>query len=356
VTRESFIDRHNLELAFLLAGTIRSGLLEGMRGSQPQQADAIARNAGTDPRASRIVLDALAAAGIVEQTDEGYRLSPEGQAHLVDPGPDFERNSILLQVSKMQSWLGLPDSIRTGRPVRRDPVKADRRSYLSAMGERDPAVAAEIVERVLAYGGHMETMLDVGGAVGHMAKRFSDCGVRATLLDREETIPVAREFLGAAAEDIALVAADYTEGLPEGPFDLIYFGNVYHIYPPETNARVTKNAFASLRPGGTIAIQDLVAGRSPRAATFGVNMLVATQDGGIWTEEQHRDWLSAAGFEWIEVIDLASTSQLVLGRRPLLAPVHDGSVPSGDPAGARRGNGSTRGGAKGDGEEAPLEE
>jgi 3-hydroxy-5-methyl-1-naphthoate 3-O-methyltransferase len=329
MTRRSFVDRHSIELAFLLAGVIRSGLLEGMSGVAFRSAGEIARAAGTDARASRIVLDALASEGIAERSTAGYRLSPEGRAHLVDLGSELERNSILLQVNKMESWLALPESIRTGRPAPRDPVKADRRSYLSAMGERDPVVAAEIVERVLAYGGRMETMLDVGGAVGHMAKRFSDCGVRATLLDREETMPVARDFLGSAVENIALVAGDYTQGLPPGPFDLIYLGNVYHIYPPETNARVTKNAFASLNPGGTMAIQDLVAGRSPRAAMFGVNMLIATQDGGIWTEEQHRAWLSGAGFERIEVVDLSSGSQLVLGRRPTAPASSNKAVPYG---------------------------
>jgi hypothetical protein len=96
----------------------------------------------------------------------------------------------------------------------------------------------------------------------------------------------------------------------------VYFGNVYHIYSPQTNARVSREAFSMVSPGGTIAIQDHIWGRSPEAAMFAVNMLRSTVDGGVWTEEQHREWLSGAGFEDIEVIELQTTpAQLVLARR-----------------------------------------
>ncbi len=147
-------------------------------------------------------------------------------------------------------------------------------------------------------------MLDVGGAVGHVARHFSRCGVRATLFDRENVLPMAREFLGSEGADIALVGGDFTQSLPAGPFDLVYLGNVYHIYGPGTNARVTREVFSVLSPGGTIAIQDLVLGRSRRAALFAVNMLQATEDGGVWTEAQYREWLTAAGFARVEILDL----------------------------------------------------
>jgi SAM-dependent methyltransferase len=185
------------------------------------------------------------------------------------------------------------------------------------MGERDPEVLDEIVKRCFAYAGAIRTMLDVGGAVGHLARHFSRRGVKATLFDREETLPLAREFLGVDADSIALIGGDYTRSLPTGTFDLVYFGNVYHIYGPETNARVTREAFAITAPGGTIAIQDYVLGRSVKAALFAVNMLRSTEDGEVWTEDQHRVWLSEAGFASIETVDLdAGSGQLILARRP----------------------------------------
>jgi SAM-dependent methyltransferase len=160
-------------------------------------------------------------------------------------------------------------------------------------------------------------MVDIGGAVGHLARAFSRCGVRATLFDRPAVIPIAREFLGGEVRDIALLEGDFTEALPRGPFDLVYFGNVYHIYGPETNARVTREAFSAVSPGGTIAIQDYVWGRSARAAIFAVNMLQATDDGGVWSEAQFRQWLAETGFVRVEVFDLETAgTQLILAGRP----------------------------------------
>jgi SAM-dependent methyltransferase len=334
--KTSLIDRGSVERLLLLAGALRSGLVDALAAGGAVSAEEVAGAAETDIRATRTVLEALVAEGVVERLAEAgavgaagdagdsaaavrYRLSALGRAHLVDEGPELERSGLLHQVNKLRGWLDLPEVIRTGRPLPRDPAKRDMHSFASAMGERDTDVLDEILERCLAYAGPIRTMLDVGGAVGHVARHFSRCGVRATLLDREKVLPVAREFLGSEVDDIALVGGDYTQSLPPGPFDLVYLGNVYHIYGPATNARVTREVFSILSAGGTIAIQDHVWGRSVRAALFAVNMLQATEEGGVWTEAEYRGWLADAGFGQIETSDLQTTAaQLILGRRPRL--------------------------------------
>jgi SAM-dependent methyltransferase len=325
--KNSLVDGAVVERLLLIVGALRSGLVDALSTGDALTAEEVARRAETDPRASRIVLEALATEGVVERLggtseDPGdgsvlYRLSSLGRAHLVDQGPDLERFGLMHQVNKLRGWLDLPEVIQTGRPLPRDPARRDIRSMVGAMGERDPAMLDEIVERCLAYSGPVRTMLDVGGAVGHVARHFSRCGLRATLFDRESVLPLAREFLGREAGEIALIGGDFTQSLPAGPYELVYLGNVLHIYGPATNRRVIQEVFSILSPGGTIAIQDHVWGRSPRAARFAVNMLQATEEGGVWTEGQYRDWLTAAGLVKIEVLDLETASaQLVLGTRP----------------------------------------
>jgi hypothetical protein len=320
--RTSLVDRRSVERLLLLAGALRSGLIDALAGGDGLSTGQVADLAGADPRATGIVLEALVAEEVVERSaglgeTALYRLSPLGRAHLVNEGPDLERSGLLHQVSKMRGWLELPEVIRTGKAPPRDGVKHDLRTMVSAMGERDPAVLDEIVQKCLACAGTVRTMVDVGGAVGHLARHFSRRGVTASLFDREEVLPLAREFLGAEADGIALIGGDFTISLPAGPYDLVYFGNVYHIYSPETNARVTQEAFSATAPGGTIAIQDYLWSRSSGAAMFAVNMLRATEEGGVWTEAQHRRWLGDAGFVDIKVLDLETNqTQLVLARRP----------------------------------------
>jgi SAM-dependent methyltransferase len=146
----------------------------------------------------------------------------------------------------------------------------------------------------------------------------SRCGVRATLFDRPAVMPIAEEFLGDEAKDIALVGGDLTAALPPGPFDLVLLANVLHIYDPEINARVIREAYDIVTPGGVIAIQNYLWGRGRRSAMFAVNMLQSAENGGVWSEAMYRGWLSDAGFAKIETFDLETgDSQLMLATRPL---------------------------------------
>ena len=320
--KASLVDRGAVERLLLLGAALRSGLVDALGSGEALSAEHIAMVAGTDGQATRIVLEALVAEGIVQRVLESegggfYALTPQGKAHLVDDGPELERAAILHRVNRLRGWLELPEVIRTGSPVPRDPKKKDVRSMVSAMGERDPELVSEIVDLCLSLAGDIKTVLDVGGAVGHVAREFTRRGVQATLFDREDVIPIAHEFLGEEAASVTMIAGDFTESLPPGSYDLVYFGNVFHIYGPETNAKVSRDALSVTSPGGLVAVQDYVWGRSLGAAMFAVNMLQSTKDGGVWTEAEYRGWLSKAGFVNIDVLDLENAgTQVIVGQRP----------------------------------------
>jgi hypothetical protein len=60
----------------------------------------------------------------------------------------------------------------------------------------------------------------------------------------------------------------------------------------------------ALVPGGLIAIRDFVRGISKGTALFAVNMLAITQLGNTYSEDEYREWLSAAGFEEAELLPI----------------------------------------------------
>ena|SRR5436190_19977354 len=90
-----------------------------------------------------------------------------------------------------------------------------------------------------------------------------------------------------AAAGISAVGGDFNEELPEGPFDAAYLGSVSHIYGSEENQALMKKVAESLAPGRLIAIRDFVRGISKGAALFAVNMLVNTESGNTYSEEQY---------------------------------------------------------------------
>ncbi len=318
----SLVDRREVQKLLVLAGALRAGLVDALADGGPQTAEEVAARARSDRRATHIVLDALADLGILTVDDGRFRLTDEARRHLVEPGPDLERASLLHQTSIVRGWLDLPSIIQTGRPPRAlGGGTRDLRSFVRTMAEGDPGILEEIVDRCLAYAGDhpVRAMVDAGGAVGHVALTFAHRGVAATLCDRPEVLEEAERYLAERgnAGAVDLTACDFRDSLPDGPFDLAYLGNVFHIYGPATNLSVSRLVFGKLAPGGVIAIRDLVYERTPRSALFAVNMLQATEEGGVWTEEQYRGWLAEAGFTEVTVIDLErAQNQLVLGRRP----------------------------------------
>lgn len=338
----SLIDRHEVEKLLVLAAGIRSGLVDAIAEPGGRTAEEAARVLDGDRRACAVMLEALVEVGVAQRgtgrSPEAYELTALGRAHLIDPppgvppAPELERSSLLHQAHKFEGWLRLADIVKKGRASadpafqagtadgadvpRRTPTRL--RAFVRTMGEGDPAVPDEVVARCLDYAGPgAGDMIDVGGAVGHMARLFADKGLKATLFDRPEVLPEAREFLGERAEGIVMEGGDFTKAIPVGPYDLAYLGNVYHIYGPSTLAALTRRVYSSLRPGGVICIRDFVWERSPRAAMFAVNMLQATVEGGVWRESEYAEWLEAAGFTDVRFVDLElARNQLVLGRRP----------------------------------------
>lgn len=318
----SLVDRGAVERLLVLAAALEAGLIDALATGEALSAQHIAMVAGTDARASRVVLDALVVEGVVQrvlESEDGsfYALTPLGKQHLADPGPELERATLLHRANRVRGLLELPEVIRKGKPSKRDADKSNLRGMAAAVAEQGADMIEEITDLCLSLASETRTMLDVGGAVGHVARQFARKGVKATLLERDEVLPVARETLGIDASSIKMVAGDYTVSFPPGVFDLVYFGNVYHRHGPQTNARLSAAAAAAISPGGLIAIQDYVWDRSQGAAMFAVNMLQSTVDGGVWTEEQFRQWLGEAGFINIDVLDLKNSgTQLIIGQRP----------------------------------------
>ena len=241
-TLHALVDRREVQKLLVLAGAMRAGLVDALATAGRSYSGGGGRAAGTDGRATRIVLDALLDLGIVEGEEGGLRLTEEARRHLVEPGPDLERDSILHQTSIVRGWLELPDIIRKGRPP--EGVGGggrDLRAFVRTMAEGDPAILEEIVDRCLGYAGEgrVSSVLDVGGAVGHVALTFARRDVAATVCDRPPVLEEARLYQEERGEAgaVGLSPCDFRVALPAGPFDLVYLGNVYHIYGPRTNSR-----------------------------------------------------------------------------------------------------------------------
>lgn len=298
-----------------VVAALETGLLGALAdGATPAAA---AAEAGLDPRASRIVADALADVGLLEPAGAGrLRATASGRA-LLSAGPDEPdpAAALFLRARAIRSHLALPDVLRSGRPA--DDVSGgsadERRRFMRAM--RD--VTAPRIAEVLAAVGPPPPggrLLDVGGAPGVHARAFARDGWDVTVQDLPGTLELGSPEL--VPHGIACVAGDATEALAPGPWDAVHLGNIVHLLDRPAAAALVARAGAAVRRGGLLLISEVLGDRSPQGPSFAVMMLVSTPGGDAWDEDDYRGWMAASGCPTERVVPVqGGWHHLLIGRR-----------------------------------------
>lgn len=94
---------------------------------------------------------------------------------------------------------------------------------------------------------------------------------------------------------------DYTtDDLPKG-FDLVFLSAIIHSNSLDINQSLIKKCYSTLNHKGKIIIQDWIMNHDrtqPTAgAIFAINMLVGTEAGDCYTEQEVSEMLDRAGFK-----------------------------------------------------------
>ncbi len=273
---------------------------------KPHTAKQLSGRLGCDSRALAILLDALAAMGLIEKRDGAYRTPPEAAPFLSGESPRSVIPMILHAAHLWESWSDLTPIIRGTEPSQAPASSARDADELSAFIGAMHVVGLPLAERIVAVigPGTARNLLDVGGASGTYTLAFLRAApeMKATLFDRPEVIPMARARLAEAGllDRVRLAAGDfYRDELPVG-HDLALLSAIIHQNSPQENRELFGKMFRALVPGGRIVIRDHIMDpdrRAPRdGAIFAVNMLVNTEGGSTYTFEEVREWLEEAGF------------------------------------------------------------
>ncbi len=258
---------------------------------------AAARNA--DPRGLSILLDALAAMGLLEKSAEGWRTPASLAPLLASSGERSLLPLALHSVNLWDRWSRLTEKVAGERPAAGD---GWTRSFIGAMH----AIAAPQADALVAAvgPGGARRLLDVGGGPGTYTLAFLRAvpELRATLFDLPDVVEIARENAARAGllDRVGLVAGDLrTDALPGG-HDLAFVSAIVHMLGADGNVALFRKVLDALVPGGRIVVRDHVMSpdrTAPRAgALFAVNMLVGTESGGTYTFEELSAWLAEAGF------------------------------------------------------------
>jgi predicted O-methyltransferase YrrM len=273
---------------------------------KPSSAGDLAGRLHADPRGLTILLDALAAMGLLLKRDATYRTAPEIAPFLTDKSPRSVLPMILHAAHLWESWSDLTPIVKgagfTEAPASEARDADELRAFIGAMHVVGTPLAQKIVAAVDP--GQARNLIDVGGASGTYTIAFLKAApeLKATLFDRPAVIPMARERMAEAGmlDRVRLVAGDFYRNELPGGHDLALLSAIIHQDSPEENVDLFRKVFRAVVSGGRIVIRDHVMEpdrTEPKdGAIFAVNMLVNTEGGSTYTCDEIRSWLVEAGF------------------------------------------------------------
>ncbi len=292
-------------------------------GSTAEQA---AKKAGSNPRATAMLMNALAAMGLLGKQGETFRNAPAAGRYFAAGSKDYARPGLLHAAHLWRSWSTLTECVRAGTAVARQesrgPVEDWTQAFIAAMhrnaGERAPLVVRTVgVERV-------ERMVDVGGGSGAYSIAFAKANskLHSEILDLPEVLSIAQGHIreGGLEARISTRPGDLRRDAFGGGHQLVFISAICHMLNETENLDLMKRSFQALSSGGRVVVQDFILEpdrTAPRfAALFALNMLVGTRGGSSYTEEEYAGWLREAGFSAIERVRLPGPTGLMIGTRP----------------------------------------
>jgi (2Fe-2S) ferredoxin/precorrin-6B methylase 2 len=285
----------------------------------------VAQSISTDPRATEMLLNALAAMRMLAKQERVFRNTPTTARYFAEGSKDNARHGLLHLAHIWHRWSTLTDCVRTGASVSRqergERGEAWTRAFITAMhriaAERAPlvvqAVGAERVERLLDVGG--------GSAAYSIAFAKASEKLHATVLDLPTVLPITQGHINEAglAARVETRAGDLRHDRLGTGFNLVLASAICHMLSPEENQDLLRRCFEALAPEGRLVIQDFILESdktAPKhAALFALNMLVGTEAGSTCSGEEYTAWMHEAGFQEVRQIRLPGPSSLMVGVR-----------------------------------------
>jgi len=295
---------------------IFSAIGEGFKSSE-----VVSRRIGARQKSTERLLNALCAMGFLRK-ENGLFANTEASVRYLTKGSDDYLSRIGHMLNLYRSWGTLTEAVKAGTSVLAREYDPDSLvHFIEAMHHRAKKTADELIANISLAG--VKRVLDVGGGSGVYSMAFVRANPRleAIVFDLPRVTELTLKYISqeGLSQRIATIDGDYNKDDFGSGYDIVFMSAIVHINTYDENVRLIKKAYHSLNPGGRIIIQDhIMEGdrTSPvRGALFALNMLVNTQGGDTYTEDEMREWLTKAGCADIKRIKTGMENDLIIGVR-----------------------------------------
>jgi SAM-dependent methyltransferase len=301
--------RFAADAAFAMLAGMQLDVFTPLR-SGPMTADELSNALGVGAERLRLLLYCLVAAGLLTENDGRFSNTLEANQFLVKGAPSYMGNRHATLTMRWTGSLKTADSIRTGVPQARldfsnSPPEEVEKFLRNINVNTGPAARALLDKYDFSS---IKTLVDVGSGGGGLAIIITKAcpHIKATAIDLPQVAPIAQKIVQeeGATECVKVIAANVVSGPLPGSYDVAVLRGLLQVLSPRDARLAVKHIGAAVNPGGKIYIigQILDDSRTSPLEAVGFNLafINAYDAGESYTEKEHRDWLSQAGFVDIE--------------------------------------------------------
>ncbi len=294
-------------------------------------ANEIAREAHANESMMRRLLDTLVAINYLTRKGDRYALSRDAATFLVRGRELYMEGAGRFATGQMMGWFQLAEVVRSGAPLPRgggdDAERAEFFAMLVKVIFPLNFVGATAAVASLGAGAkaRIKNILDVAAGAGAWSIPFVQAirAAHVTAVDFPQVTPVARDY---AARFGVQDRYEYQEGnLREMDFgtdcyDLVTLGHIIHGEGRDAGRQLLERSAKALRKRGMLLIAELVPNDDRTGPAlpmlFGLNMMLHTEAGDVFTMKEYRTWLKEAGFKAVKTIRTpAAPSPLILATK-----------------------------------------
>ena len=288
----------------------------------------VAQELQIDPRATEKLMSSLVGAGYLRCATAGYDLSHAARRWLLRNSPVSLHDNMLHRFLEWDAAGHFEDFVRSGKAlnVHEGLSREQWGIYQAGMRSLAGLMAPEVARR-LPVSSTATAMLDVGGSHGYYSVAICRHrpNLQSTVLDLPSAIEVSAPLLEKEQMGRRVVhrAGDVlTQDLGTNRWDLIFVSQLVHHFDAATNVELMKRFAQALRPGGMVAVVEILRAASSRDTNETGAVLdlffAATSLSGCWSWQEISDWQRSAMLVARKPIRLRSTpgAAILIATRP----------------------------------------
>ena len=278
-------------------------------------ADQIAKKLNLNEHACDRLLNALVSLGFLKKQNQLFFNTEESYSFLSKNSSNY-MGGLMHSNHLWNTWSNLTQVVRTGKSAHPEEINVRGDDWLfafiSAMHDRAIKQAPQQLAKIDLS--EIKSVLDIGGGSGAYSMEFVSIKpeIKATVFDLPNVVPITQEFIEKEgySSRIKTYTGDYTkEDLPNG-YDMAFLSAIIHSNSLEVNLDLIKKCYKSLNNKGKIVIQDWIMNNDrtqpTSGAIFAINMLVGTEAGDCFTDQEVTNMLTEAGFIDISRLEFES--------------------------------------------------